>query len=118
MIFMVFRFSGRGIGWNGLFLPGWGLGRGCSDGGWKIFFESVGPDNGQGGGRAGYRPGWAGKSLRDKGLLARIVDKGSRKNLGGVPVLKSSGGNDEKADFEECVDRDGGCGVSNSRYAL
>ena len=77
----------------------------------RFFFELVGLDNGQGGGMTGYRPGWSGKSLRDKGLLARIVNKGSRKNLGGVPVLKSLGGNDEKADSEECVDRDGGCGV-------
>ena len=88
-IFSVFRFSGREIGWNGLFLPGWGLGRGRSDGGWKIFFESVGPENGQGGGMAGYRLGRAGKSLRDKGSLARIVNKESGKNLGVVPVLKS-----------------------------
>ena len=60
---------------------------------------------------AGYRPGWAGKNLRDKGSLARIVNKGSGKNLGVVPVLKSLGGNDEKTDFEECVDGDGGGGV-------
>ena len=38
---------------------------------------------------AGYRLGWSGKSLRDKGLLARIVNKGQGKNLGVVPVLKS-----------------------------
>ena len=89
MIFMVFRFSGREIGWNGLFLPGRRVGRGCSDGDGRIFFESVGAENGQGGGMAGYRLGRAGKSLRDKGLLARIVNKGEKKNLGVVPVLKS-----------------------------
>ena len=38
---------------------------------------------------AGYRLGWAGKSLRCRRLLARIVNKGSGKNLGVVPVLKS-----------------------------
>ena len=66
---------------------GWGGGDQAGVGG--FFFEPVGSENAQGGGMAGYRPGWAGKSLRGKGSLARIVNKEEGKNLGVVPVLKS-----------------------------
>ena len=62
----------------------------CRVGGWggavqtgagRFFFESVGLDNGQGGGMAGYRPGWAEKSLRGKGSLAWIVNTLRAKEL-------------------------------------
>ena len=66
---------------------GWGGGNQTGVGG--FFFELDGQEYGQGGGLAGYGDGWAGKNLRDKGSLARIVNKGSGKNFGVVPVLKS-----------------------------
>ena len=55
-----------------------------------------------------------GKSLRDTRRLAWIVNrvKAQEKELrrgAGTQIL--GGGNDEKADFEECVVGDGGCGV-------
>ena len=89
---------------------GWGGGDQAGAGG--LFFELVGPENGQGDGMAGYRPGRAGKSLRDKGLLARIVNKkGQERTSAACRYLNFGGGNDEKAVIEECIDGIGGCGV-------